>query len=79
MCGPECGDDDLRGREIRTATFEMQIWLVETWTGTPVNAAPAEHDTVAWFETPDLDGLRLAHESYLPTLTAVLARCVGSA
>nr|WP_307837011.1 NUDIX hydrolase [Plantactinospora mayteni] len=32
--------------EIRTATFDMQIWLVDRWTGTPVNAAPDEHDAV---------------------------------
>jgi 8-oxo-dGTP diphosphatase len=59
--------------EIRTATFDMQIWLVDRWTGTPVNAAPDEHDAVAWFETSDLDSLPLAHESYLSMLTAVLA------
>lgn len=59
--------------EIRTATFYMQIWLVDRWTGTPVNAAPDEHDAVAWFETSDLGSLRLAHESYLSMLTAVLA------
>ena len=58
--------------EIRTATFDMQIWLIDRWTGTPVNAAPDEHDAVAWFETSDLDSLRLAHESYLSMLTAVL-------
>ncbi|KAB8193967.1 NUDIX domain-containing protein [Nonomuraea phyllanthi] len=57
---------------IRTATFAMQIWLVDSWTGTPVNAAPDEHDAVAWFGTSDLDSLRLAHESYLSMLTAVL-------
>jgi 8-oxo-dGTP diphosphatase len=58
--------------EIRTATFDMQIWLVDRWTGTPVNAAPDEHDAVAWFETSDLDSLLLANESYLSMLTAVL-------
>ena len=58
--------------EIRTATFDMQIWLIDRWTGTPVNAAPDEHDAVAWFDTSDLDSLRLAHESYLSLLTAVL-------
>ncbi|HEY7224675.1 MAG TPA: NUDIX hydrolase [Micromonosporaceae bacterium] len=51
--------------EIHTATFDMP--------GTPANAAPDEHDAVAWFETSDLDNLRLAHESYLSMLTAVLA------
>ncbi|NUP61423.1 MAG: NUDIX domain-containing protein [Nonomuraea sp.] len=59
-------------REIGTATFDMRIWLVDTWTGTPVNAAPHEHDAVAWFGASDLDGLRLAHEPYLSMLTAVL-------
>ena len=37
------------------------------------NTAPDEHDAVAWFETSDLDSLRLAHESYLSMLTAALA------
>ncbi|GAA1654034.1 NUDIX domain-containing protein [Actinoplanes couchii] len=60
-------------REIRTATFDLRIWLVDRWTGTPVNAAPDEHDTVQWFETSGLDRLDLAHESYLAMLTAVLA------
>jgi mutator protein MutT len=59
--------------EIRTATFDMQIWLVDSWTGIPVNAAPDEHDAVAWCETSDLYSLRLARESYLSMLTAVLA------
>ncbi|MEV0716864.1 NUDIX domain-containing protein [Asanoa sp. NPDC050611] len=58
--------------EFRTATIHMRIWLVDSWTGTPVNAAPNEHDAVAWFETSDLGSLRLAHESYLSMLTAVL-------
>ncbi|MER7363468.1 NUDIX hydrolase [Nonomuraea wenchangensis] len=38
----------------------------------PVNAAPGEHDAVEWFETSDLGSLRLAHESFLSMLTAVL-------
>jgi hypothetical protein len=58
--------------EIRTATFDMQIWLIDRWTGTSVNAAPDEHDAVAWFDTSDLDSLCLARESYLSMLTAVL-------
>ena len=60
--------------EIRLATVDLQIWLIDSWTGTPVNAAPEEHDAMAWFELSDLGGLRLAHESLLPLLTAVLVR-----
>ncbi|MFI1994450.1 NUDIX domain-containing protein [Actinoplanes sp. NPDC020271] len=59
--------------EVRAATFDMRIWLVEKWSGAPFNAAPDEHDAVAWFETSDLEDLRLAHESYRSIFTAVLA------
>ena len=60
-------------REIRADTFDMQIWLVEVWTGTPVNAAPDEHDAIAWFEAGQLADLPLAHDSYLATFTRALA------
>jgi 8-oxo-dGTP diphosphatase len=35
-------------REVCADTFEMQIWLVEVWDGTPVNASADEHDAIAW-------------------------------
>jgi len=54
-------------QEIRAATFDMQMWLVEVWTGTPVNAAPDEHDAIAWFDAGQLADLPLAHDSYLTT------------
>lgn len=60
-------------REVGGATFEMGIWLVEAWTGAPVNAAPEEHDAIAWFAAEEIGGLRLAHEGYLELLTAVAA------
>jgi 8-oxo-dGTP diphosphatase len=59
--------------EIRAAAFDMQVWLVDMWSGTPINAAPDEHDAIAWFEETELVDLCLAHESYLPTFTQVLA------
>jgi 8-oxo-dGTP diphosphatase len=52
--------------EIRSATFDMQIWLIDSWTGIPVNAAPDEHEAVACFETSDLDSVRLAPTSPRP-------------
>ncbi|SNY49648.1 NUDIX domain-containing protein [Paractinoplanes atraurantiacus] len=58
--------------EIRTAAFDMHIFLIDGWTGTPVNAAPDEHDDMGWFKASDLDHMDLAHESLLPMLTAVL-------
>jgi mutator protein MutT len=59
--------------EIGIAAADMQIWLIDRWTGTPVNAAPDEHDSVAWFAASDLDGLRLAHESYPSIFAAAFA------
>lgn len=60
-------------RQLRGATFDMRIWLVETWTGSPVNAAPDEHDAVAWFTEDALGGLSLAHDSYPAMVGDVLA------
>jgi hypothetical protein len=51
----------------------MQIWLIETWTGTPTNSAPEEHDVIGWFAGNELGELRLAHDSYLATFTKALA------
>jgi 8-oxo-dGTP pyrophosphatase MutT (NUDIX family) len=60
-------------KEVCADAFAMQIWLVDVWAGTLVNAAPSEHDAIAWFEESDLADLRLAHDSYLATFTEVLA------
>jgi 8-oxo-dGTP diphosphatase len=60
-------------REVCADTFEMQIWLVEVWDGTPVNASADEHDAIAWFEETELAHLRLAHESYRAMFAEVLA------
>lgn len=56
-------------RELCADTFEMQMWLVDVWEGTPVNAAPDEHDAIGWFGETELAPLRLAHDSYLATFT----------
>jgi hypothetical protein len=60
-------------KEVGADAFDMQIWLVDVWTGTPVNAAPDEHDAIAWFEETELADLCLAHDSYLAMFTEVLA------
>ncbi|MEU4238398.1 NUDIX hydrolase [Actinoplanes sp. NPDC026619] len=49
---------------VRGATFDMQIWLVDAWVGSPANAAPEEHDVIAWFTEDALGELPLAHDSY---------------
>jgi 8-oxo-dGTP diphosphatase len=60
-------------REIHGDTFSMQIWLVDRWTGSPVNVAPDEHDAIAWFTEDALGALSLAHHSYPAIFSEVLA------
>jgi 8-oxo-dGTP pyrophosphatase MutT (NUDIX family) len=60
-------------RQIHGDTFEMQIWLIESWAGDPVNVALDEHDVIGWFRANQLAGLRLAHDSYLAMFTEALA------
>jgi 8-oxo-dGTP pyrophosphatase MutT (NUDIX family) len=57
---------------VGAETFDLSIWSVETWTGTPVNLAPEEHDAIGWFTLPQLDDLRLAHHGYRETFAGVL-------
>jgi 8-oxo-dGTP diphosphatase len=60
-------------QQIHADAFDMQIWLIESWTGTPVNVALDEHDAIAWFQEDELGELRLAHDSYLAMFTEALA------
>jgi 8-oxo-dGTP diphosphatase len=59
--------------EVHTDTADMQIWLIEAWTGTPANVAPDEHDAIEWFTEDALGELSLAHDSYLAMFSKVLA------
>jgi hypothetical protein len=43
----------------------MQIWLIDTCMGSPVNVAPDEHDAIAWFTEGAFGERSLAHDSYL--------------
>ncbi len=60
-------------QELRADTFDMQIWLIEAWAGSPANAAPDEHDAIAWFTEDALGELCLAHDSYLGMFSKVFA------
>jgi len=52
--------------------LHMEIWLVDTWHGTPSNRAPEEHDRIAWFGHEELHALVLADESYRPLLAKAI-------
>ena len=54
-------------------SLRMEVWLVDTWEGTPANRAPDEHDRIAWFAPEEVGALALADDSYRP----LLARAAG--
>ena len=56
------------------AGLAMRIWLVEQWTGHPVNVSPAEHDDLGWFSASEAEELRLAHSSYSSLIRDTLSR-----
>jgi 8-oxo-dGTP diphosphatase len=58
---------------IVTDEFDLRLWLVEQWNGAIVNASPAEHDELAWFQATELKGRRLAHKDYLSVIARALA------
>lgn len=59
--------------EVHADPSDLQIWLIEAWTGSPVNVAPDEHDAISWFTEDALEGLSLAHDGYLALFSKVLA------
>jgi 8-oxo-dGTP diphosphatase len=58
---------------ITTAEFRMQVWLVEAWSGAPMNVAPDEHDDLAWVDRYQASALQLAHADLYGLLAEVLA------
>lgn len=59
--------------QFHADAFDMQVWLIESWTGDPANVALEEHDAIGWFQENQLAGLRLAHDSYLAMFSEALA------
>ncbi len=59
--------------EVHADTFDMRIWLIEAWSGSPANLAPEEHDAVGWFTEDALGALPLAHAGYPALFRRVLA------
>ena len=56
------------------AGLAMRIWLVEQWTGNPVNVSPEEHDDLGWFSASEAKELRLAHSCYSSLIRDTLSR-----
>lgn len=58
---------------IDAPNLRAHAFVVTRWTGKPTNAAPEEHDALAWFTSGQLGGLRLAHPSYASWLPRLIA------
>ncbi len=50
---------------LTTEEFDMKVWLVTEWGGSPRNASSDEHDEVQWFSASEVVRLDLAHAGYL--------------
>jgi hypothetical protein len=42
----------------------VHLYLVTSWTGTPVNMQPEEHSTIGWFSVEEANRLALADAMY---------------
>lgn len=60
--------------ESAELSLAMDVWLIDTWEGTPTNRAFDEHDRIAWFAPEEVAALALADESY----RTLLARAVDA-
>lgn len=76
-CREELGVTIAEPRPVSTRwpdpELELHAFVVETWSGTPTNLAPEEHDEIGWFAPAEVTGLRLAH----PDLAGFVADAVG--
>lgn len=50
----------------------MAYFVVSSWLGEPCNAAPEEHDALAWVTEIELDGLVMAD----PMTVAIIRRAL---
>lgn len=59
---------------VTTSQFDMRLWIVDAWDGTPTNAAPTEHEMIGWFTGYQVRSLELAHEGYYLFIEEALRR-----
>lgn len=64
----------MRPLEVRLSdpNVEPHAFPVTDWLGEPINAAPEEHDALAWFRLDELPELTFADRSYLVLLSLLL-------
>lgn len=52
---------------VQGSDFQMDMWMIDQWTGELSNRAPLEHDALRWVTEKELSGLQLA-DPRLPRL-----------
>jgi 8-oxo-dGTP diphosphatase len=52
--------------------FDMLLWVMASWHGTPENRSPEEHDELGWFSAEKARQLRLADPAYPGIISEVL-------
>jgi 8-oxo-dGTP pyrophosphatase MutT (NUDIX family) len=72
-------DDDARLVARLTARdYDARVFLVRSWSGTPENCAPEEHDDLGWFAEEQLSGIVLADPALLEIIVAELHHATGT-
>jgi 8-oxo-dGTP pyrophosphatase MutT (NUDIX family) len=66
---------NLPFRIVADEGFELSVWTVTVWTGSPVNRAKDEHDDLRWIALDEIEDLSVAHRSYPELFRAILGRC----
>jgi 8-oxo-dGTP diphosphatase len=56
-----------------TEEFELRVWTARSWSGSPMNCAPHEHDEIGWFTERETRPLRLADDGYRTWILRALA------
>lgn len=58
---------------VVTDEFNMQVWVITEWCGTPTNLVPHEHEELEWFALEQVRDLRLAADTYPSWISRMLS------
>ena len=64
----------LETLHVPAAELTVQLYLVNEWTGTPVNRQPEEHSEIGWFSLDQAIQLNLADPMYPQLFRQVISK-----
>jgi 8-oxo-dGTP diphosphatase len=65
--------EGMPDHQLVEGDLDLKLWILHQWEGTPINAAPDEHERICWFAFSEARALELAHESF-PNLIEKISR-----